>query len=402
MTKKNYTSGKPDAKSDFYIEFSPLSSGKIQLNLQSKTLTLHRRALSSVIKKTLSDLQIKHGILSIIDNGGQYFVLSARIETVIKSAFPDLEIESLADLYPHSQYKSTRKRFRRSRLYLPGNQAKLMINAGIHKPDAIILDLEDSVAPSEKDSARLIVRNALRKLDFFGSERMVRINQGRIGLQDLEAVIPHNVHLILVPKVEDATQLQEVDDKIQLISNKCKRKDPVFLMPILESASGILNASKIAQASKNNVALAIGLEDYTADIGVKRTNKGRESLFARCQVVNAARNAGIQAIDTVFSDVNDEQSLRESVMEARELGFEGKGCIHPRQIHPIHEEFSPTISEIDQAKQIILAFDKAKTKGLGVVSLGSKMIDPPVVKRAQQTITLALQMDLIPRNWKRT
>ncbi|HCN24382.1 MAG TPA: citrate lyase ACP, partial [Candidatus Marinimicrobia bacterium] len=290
---------------------------------------------------------------------------------------------------------------RRSRLYLPGNQAKLMLNAGIHKPDAIILDIEDSVAPSEKNTARLIVRNALRTLDFFGSERMVRINQGKTGLKDLEAVIPHNVHLILVPKVETAKQLLEVDEKIQAIRKDCGRKDPVFLMPILESASGILNSLEIAKASKNNVAIAMGLEDYTADIGVERTNQGRESLFARSQVVNAARSAGIQAIDTVFSDVNDEDALRESVREAKEIGFDGKGCIHPRQIKPIHEEFAPTEPEIEKAKKIVRAFDEAEAKGLGVVSLGSKMIDPPVVKRAQNTINLAMATDLVPKNWKR-
>ena len=275
-----------------------------------------------------------------------------------------------------------------------------MLNAGIHKPDAIILDLEDSVSPAEKDAARLIVRNALRTLDFFGSERMVRINQGKMGLKDLDAIIPHNVHLVLVPKVENAKQLKAVDDKILSICKIFRRKDPVYLMPILESAEGILNSLEIAKASKNNVAIAIGLEDYTADIGVQRTNQGRESLFARSQVVNSAKSAGIQAIDTVFSDVNEEDGLRVSVKEAKELGFEGKGCIHPRQIIPIHEEFAPSKSEIERAKKIVIAFDEAKNKGLGVVALGSKMIDPPVVKRALQTINLAVAMKLLTKRWK--
>ena len=175
----------------------------------------------------------------------------------------------------------------------------------------------------------------------------------------------------------------------------------MFLMPILESASGILNSLEIAKASSNNVAIAIGLEDYTANIGVERTNKGRESLFARSQVVNAARSAGIQAIDTVFSDVNDEESLRESVREAKALGYDGKGCLHPRQIKPIHEEFAPSHTEIDKAKKIVLAFEKAEERGLGVVSIGSKMIDPPVVNRAQHTLNLAISTGLVSRKWKR-
>ena len=188
-------------------------------NIHSKTMLLHGKKLNSTINKTLNDLQIKHGKLNITDNGGQYFVLQARLEAAIKSAHPKLKRESLVDFKKHAQYKSSRERFRRSRLYIPGNQAKHMLNAGIHGPDAIILDLEDSVAPAEKHSARLIVRNALRTLDFFGSERMVRINQGKLGLADLTSIIPHNVHLILVPKVENANQLKEVDEKIQRISN---------------------------------------------------------------------------------------------------------------------------------------------------------------------------------------
>ena len=401
MPKKKYSSGNLTAKSDFYVEFVPNNSGGVKIDIQSKTKVLHFSKIENSCQNTLADLKIKHGKLSVIDNGGQYFVLQARIEVVVKSAHPGIINESLPLLKKHAQYKSSRNRFRRSRLYIPGNQAKLMLNAGIHQPDAIILDLEDSVAPYEKNSARIIVRNALRTLDFFGAERMVRINQGNLGLKDLEAIVPHNVHLILVPKVENAKQLKAVDDKIQNIRKDCGRKEPVYLMPILESAKGILNSLEIAKASKNNVAIAIGLEDYTADIGVERTNQGRESLFARSQVINAARYAGIQAIDTVFSDVGDDMGLRLSVQEAKELGFDGKGCIHPRQIKPIHEEFAPSKTEIEKAKKIVLAFDIAEKKGLGVVSLGSKMIDPPVVKRALQTIDLAIATKLLNKNWKK-
>ncbi len=401
MPKKKYSSGNPTAKSDFYVEFVPNNSGGVKIDIQSKTKVLHFSKLKNSCQNTLADLKVKHGALSVIDNGGQYFVLQARIESAIKLASSENINESLPIFKKHAQYKSSRNRFRRSRLYLPGTQAKLMLNAGIHKPDAIILDLEDSVSPAEKDAARLIVRNALRTLDFFGSERMVRINQGKMGLKDLDAIIPHNVHLVLVPKVENAKQLKAVDDKIQNLRKDCGRKEPVYLMPILESAKGILNSFEIAKASKNNVAIAIGLEDYTADIGVERTNQGRESLFARSQVVNAARSAGIQAIDTVFSDVGDDVGLRLSVQEAKELGFDGKGCIHPRQIKPIHEEFAPSKTEIEKAKKIVLAFDIAEKKGLGVVSLGSKMIDPPVVKRALQTIDLAIATKLLNKNWKK-
>jgi citrate lyase subunit beta/citryl-CoA lyase len=171
-------------------------------------------------------------------------------------------------------------------------------------------------------------------------------------------------------------------------------------MPILESALGIIKAYEIATASRHNCGLAIGLEDYTADLGTQRTNEGRESFFARSMVINAAKAAGIQAIDTVFSDVADMDGLKQSVIEAKSLGFEGKGCIHPRQVKVVHEAFAPTLEEIEKAKKIVLAFEEAETKGLGVVSLGTKMIDAPVVKRAQKTIELAILNNIITKDWK--
>jgi citrate lyase subunit beta/citryl-CoA lyase len=269
-----------------------------------------------------------------------------------------------------------------------------MLNAGLHKPDGIILDLEDSVAPPEKDAARTLVRNALRSIDFKDSERMVRINQGDRGLEDLEFIAAHNVHVVLIPKVESAEQVIAVDKKIsELLAAKAIGR-PVYLMPIVESALGAIRAYEIATASPNIVALTIGLEDYTADIGVQRTDEGRESFWARCQVINAARAAGVQPIDSVYSDVANMEGLRQAVLEAKGLGFDGKGCIHPRQITVIHEAFAPTEAELTKARRIVEAFEEAQKMGLGVVSLGSKMIDPPVVKRAQRIVRLAEAMEI--------
>jgi citrate lyase subunit beta/citryl-CoA lyase len=275
-----------------------------------------------------------------------------------------------------------------------------MLNAGIHQPDGVILDLEDSVAPEKKAEARLVVRNALRGLNFYGAERMVRINQLPAGLEDLEYIVPHHVNLVLLPKCETAEQVETVDEKITQILKTSGLDYPVYIMPIIESALGVVNAYQIADASERVAALAIGLEDYTADLGAARTREGRESFYARNQLVNAAKAAGIQAIDSVFSDVDDMDALREVVLESKSLGFDGMGCIHPRQIKVIHEAFAPTEAEIEKARKIVLAFDEAKEKGLGVVSLGSKMIDPPVVKRAIKTIEDALNAGLLPEDWK--
>ncbi len=399
--QKKYIVGPKENKprSDIRITYTPTKKSLV-FELSSKVDVLFGKSILSQAEAVCRDLGITSGKFLLEDFGALPFVISARMEAVIKSAHPDITAESLPPMQPHCKVKSTRDRFRRSRLYIPGNQPKLMLNAGIHKPDGIILDLEDAVAPPEKESARFIVRNALRTLDFFAAERMVRINQGEMGITDLEYIIPHNVHLILVPKVECSEQLKAVDEKINRVMKACGRKEPVFIMPIIESAKGVMHALEIAEASPNNVALTIGLEDYTADIGTIRTDEGRESFFARNTIINAARAAGLQAIDTVSVDISDEEALRSSAREAKALGFDGKGCIHPRQIQSIHEEFAPTVDEIEKAKKIVLAFDDARKQGLGVVSLGSKMIDAPVVQKAGQTIELAIASGLVSKKWK--
>jgi citrate lyase subunit beta/citryl-CoA lyase len=386
-------------RSDLRVTFT-LNSHPLSIELQSRVEGYYGDSIRKLAGEVCKSLGITNGGLEIEDFGAVPFVIAARLEAVLKQANPKLEGEFLLPFKPFAKVTTARDRFRRSRLYIPGNQPKLMLNAGIHQPDGIILDLEDSVAPAEKEAARYIVRNALRALDFFGAERMVRINQGELGVKDLECIVPHNVHLVLIPKVESAAQVHAFDKVIEDTSRKYKRNEPVYLMPIIESGKGVLKALEIAEASPNIVALAIGLEDYTADIGVERTASGRESFFARSMIVNAARAAGIQAIDTVFSDVSDEEGLRASVREAKSLGFDGKGCIHPRQIRPIHEEFSPSERDIERAKEIVLAFDKAVKEGLGVVALGTKMIDPPVVKRSQRIVELAITMNLLSDDWK--
>jgi citrate lyase subunit beta/citryl-CoA lyase len=329
------------------------------------------------------------------DSGALPFTLAARFELAVKRIYPELKKEFLLPFNEKNLYETKKDHLRRSRLYLPGNEPKFFVNAGLHKPDGVILDLEDSVAPNEKDAAQLLVRNALRTVDFYGGERMVRINQLPKGLADLKFIVPHNVNVILIPKCEYANQVKDVEKEVERLKKQHKIKNKIYFMPIIESALGVINAYDIASASKNNCALTIGLEDYTADIGTQRTNEGRESFLARQMIVNSAKAAGIQAIDSVFSDVSDMEALRHSVIEAKSLGFEGKGCIHPRQIQVIHDAFAPTAEEIEKAKKIVNAFEEAEKKGLGVVALGSKMIDPPVVKRAMKTIDLAKLNNLL-------
>lgn len=399
MTKKNIKSisGKrgDSVRSDCYFEIDLKNSGGIKIDLKSKVDTMYGESIKQMILDMCKYFAIKDAKILCEDYGALPFVLAARFELAVKRLFPDYKKEYLLPFHEKNLYTTKKDQLRRSRLYLPGNEPKFFVNAGLHSPDGIILDLEDSVAPSEKDAAQLLVRNSLRSVDFYGAERMVRINQLPKGLDDLKYIVPHNVNVILVPKCESAEQIQQLEKEVDKLKKQHKVENLIYFMPIIESALGVIKAYEIASASKNNCALAIGLEDYTADIGTQRTNEGRESIFARQMLVNAAKAAGIQAIDTVFSDVVDMEALRQSVIEAKSLGFEGKGCIHPRQIKVVHEAFAPTIEEIEKAKKIVQAFEEAEKKGLGVVSLGSKMIDPPVVKRAQNVMHLAKLNNLI-------
>jgi len=389
----------PDVRSDCWISIETTRSG-VDIEITSKVATLYGDSIRELVAQGLKTMGITSARVEVEDQGALPFVIMARLETAARRLLGEAMEPFIPEMLPECTYGTSRDRMRRSRLYLPGNEPKFMLNAGIHRPDGIILDLEDSVHPNEKDAARILVRNALRQVDFMGAERMVRINQGERGHVDLEYVIPHNVHVVLIPKCEDAEQVIEVDTKIQAILKEHNLNRSCYLMPIIESARGAIKAFEIASASPNVVALTIGLEDYAADIGTQRTKDGRESFWARSQVVNAARAAGVQPIDTVFSDVRDMEGLRQSVLEAKSLGFEGKGCIHPRQIRIIHEAFAPTDAEIEKAKRIVLAFEEAEAKGLGVVALGSKMIDPPVVKRAIHTVELAIAAGKLPENWR--
>ncbi|MFO8236526.1 MAG: aldolase/citrate lyase family protein [Bacteroidales bacterium] len=386
-------------RSDCFVTFELKKSGGIDLDIQSKVDILFGKSIEELTEEILEYFGIENAFVKIEDSGALPWIIAARVEAAIKNLIKT-EKEYLLPLIKENQYDSEKERFRFSRLYLPGNTPKMMINAGIHHPNGIILDLEDSVAIDKKHEARFLVRNALRGVDFYSAERMVRINQFPKGLEDLKYVVPHNVHVILVPKCEGAEHIYKIEKEVKRIREDQNVKADVFFMPIIESALGVEKAYEIATASENVVALAIGLEDYTADIGTRRTNEATESFYARTRVVNACKAARIQAIDSVFSDVGDEEGLRQTVKKSKSLGFEGMGCIHPRQIKIIHESFAPDNNEIHKAMKIVNAYYEAEEKGLGVVSLGSKMIDPPVVKRAQKNIDLAIYLGLISENWR--
>ncbi len=388
-------------RSDLWVAIEPRTAGGIALELESKVAPYYGEALGAQIEALLGRLGVTDARVEVKDYGALPFVISARIEAAARRAGMhggDARPERTVALAP----ESPRDRLRRSRLYVPGVEPKFMVNAGLYGADGVIFDLEDSVHPDEKDGARLIVRNALRTLDLGNAERMVRVNQLPLGLADLDEIIPENPDVILIPKVETAEQVVAVDKRITAIQARHASTRRVWLMPILESALGIENALAIAGATPAICALTIGLEDYTADLGVVKTAGGEESLYARLRVVNAARAAGIQPIDSVYGDVADTPGLTAWARRSRGLGFVGMGCVHPRQVPVVHEAFAPSAPEIEKARAIVAAFEEAARKGLAVVSLGSKMIDPPVVLRARKLVADARAMGLIAETKAKT
>jgi len=376
------------ARSDCYVELAITKGKGIKINLTSRVEALYGDSIRSLVSDVVHHLGINHAEIFIDDRGAVPFVITARVEAAAKKALPELDKAYFLQARV-KQKDAIRDRLRRTRLYLPGNQPHFFLNAGLHKPDCIILDLEDSVAPSEKDTARILVRNALRHVDFGDAERMVRINSFPLGIEDLQQVLHGNVQTILIPKCESADSVIDVEHEIKNFLSLHKSQHKIFLLPIIESALGVVRAFEIATASPWICGLAIGLEDYTADLGVQRTTQGIESQYARNVIVNAAKAAGIQALDSVFSDVSDDDGLRKSALEAKAMGFDGKGCIHPRQIRIIHQALAPTAEEVEYAQRVVNAYEEANRNGSGVVALGSKMIDAPVVKRAQHLLLLA-------------
>lgn len=281
---------------------------------------------------------------------------------------------------------------RRSMLFLPGNAPKMIINGNYLGSDAVIFDLEDAVAPDQKDAARLLVRNVLGALEFDRVETIVRINSidTPYWQKDLEAIVPQKPDIIMLPKTGQAHDVEVVDDYLTVLEAKLGMEEgSVRLMPLIETALGIENAYFIASARKRVVALFLGAEDLTADLRCKRTKEGREIDYARSRMVNAARAAGVDVYDTPFTDVNDDEGIVADAQYAKSLGFTGKASISPRHITAINTVFSPTKADIAYAYEVMDAIAEAKAQGKGAIALRGKMIDAPIVARAQQTIEAA-------------
>jgi len=283
-------------------------------------------------------------------------------------------------------------KLRRTMMFVPGNNAGMLKDAHIFGADALMFDLEDSVALAEKDTARFLVYNCIKALDYEGAEIVVRINglDTPFGKDDIESMVRAGVNVIRLPKTESAKDVEDVEAIITEVETKIGREiGSTKMMAAIEGPLGAINAYEIAKSSKRLIAIALGAEDYVTSMKTKRYPDGTELLAARSQIVMAARAAGLYALDTVYSDVNNEEGLRREAALIRQLGFDGKSVINPRQIAIVNDVFAPSQAEINNAVKVMHAIEEAKEKGSGVIALNGKMIDKPVVERAERTVMIA-------------
>lgn len=289
------------------------------------------------------------------------------------------------------------ERLRRTMMFLPGSNPSMVKDAYIYDADALMFDLEDAVAVSEKDSARFLVYNAIKTIDYGKKELVVRINglDTPHGKEDIEAMVRAGVHVIRLPKTETKQDVLDVEAIIEDVEKRCGREvGSTRMMAAIEGPLGVINAYEIACASKRLIGIALGAEDYVTSLKTVRYADGLELLGARTQIVIAARAAGIYALDTVYSDVDNEEGFRNEVALIKQLGFDGKSVINPRQIKPVHDIFAPSEMEIKRSIAVVQAAKDAEERGLGVISLNGKMIDKPIVDRAVRALQMAAAVGL--------
>jgi len=385
------------AKSDCLVTYVR-GNAPMAVVVRSSVGALFGKAISATALKVAAEFGATAGSLQVDDDGALDGTVAARAEAALRKA-GFARNPTAAPVVP-ARTASPRSRFRRTRLYLPGDQPHLAANAGLFGADCLIFDLEDAVVAERKFDTRILVRRTLEESLMLGDrEIVVRINPlaGPYGRDDLSEIVRARPHAVTLPKCESAADVRAADEEISALEEASGiERGSIFLMPIIETAAGVLSSREIAQASPRNVALCFGREDFSRDIGAVAPSaaaggaatgafatKGVESLLARQMIVLAARASGIEPLDSVFADVEDEEGLFRSCVEARAIGFAGKGVLHPLQIPIVMKAFRPTEAEAARAEKIVAAFAGAAAEGRGAISVDGQMVDAPVAEKAR-------------------
>lgn len=366
-------------RSDIRVSITSLDSGPPQISLVSSVESMYGDAIRGQIEAILEGFGSPALRVEAEDSGALPFVIEARLEAALAQ---HLEV-ALPTVSSASTVSANKDRLRRSRLYVPGGTPKLLPSIGLFGADSVILDLEDSVAPSEKFAALALVRRALLSIDFGGSEKLVRVNSGSQGLKEIEALIPAGVEGFVLPKVESPADILDAAKVLESHGSQA------VLLPIIETAKGLHFSYEIASCHPRVAAIALGVEDYLADIGAERTESGGALEWAILKLVNSCRAAGVSPLGPIYGQVDDEEGMKNYAARVAALGCDGVGCLHPRQVATAHAGLAPSPAALEKARRIVEAFDEAVSRGEGVLSLEGKMIDAPVAAQARLTLKRA-------------
>ncbi|MDD5220042.1 MAG: aldolase/citrate lyase family protein [Candidatus Bipolaricaulis sp.] len=372
-----------DAKADCLV--TARAAERASVTVATKNRNLLETGIRAVAEAVIESFGSPAVAIEVQDQGALDYVLAARIETALRRVLPEAKpIQAVKG----ARAASDPDHPRRSRLYAPGNNPRLLVGIDIHGADCVLLDLEDSVPLAEKGAARTLVKRLLAVVPF-PDEVWVRINPlDAGGRDDLAEVLEGRPHGVCLPKAETGESVRELSKELGRIERRLGFDvGSTHIMPIIETARGVLRCEDVAEADERVVVVAFGAEDYTRDIGARRTDEAL--LFARSRVVAAAKAAGVQASDTVYADLANDAGLADECARARDLGFDGKGAINPRQIPILHHVFSPSAAELERAKAIVEAAREAESRGLGAVAVDGRMVDQPVLERARRLIKYA-------------
>ncbi len=384
-----------EERSDALVRVRP--ADELQVTVHSKSGPMYEDRIAQVTRECVNRLGFSGAHIEVREFGAYDHVIAARVEGALWRAEGGGEEFHRPLTLQVSRTATSRDRFRRSRLYAPGNSARTLAFADAFGPDCLLLDLEDAVPTGEKDGARFLVRRVLSALDFGETELWVRINPlERSGHDDLRIVLGGRPHGICLPKAESAVQVTELAGRLYEMEGRYGLPWRVWIMPIIESPKGVFAAPDIARASERVVCLAFGAEDYTREVGCSRDRDAL--LWPRAQVVSAAKAAGIQASDSVFADVEDEHGLVEDTAHAAALGFDGKGVIHPLQIDAVHQALAPSAEQVRWAHGVVSAAEEAERKGTGAVTYQGSMVDRPVLLRARRILEVARKLGMEVEN----
>ena len=285
-----------------------------------------------------------------------------------------------------------KKRLRRSMMFLNAQKPSLIKDPYLYGADSLMLDLEDAVAVTAKDTARFSLYQALKNVDYRGCERVVRINglDTEYWKEDIRCAVAGGADVLRIPKTEDARMVKAVEDAVLAAEREFNRsEDSTLLMAALESAKGVMNAYEVCTSSERMIGIALSGGDYTKDLQTKITGTGVELMGARQHMIIAARAAGVQCFDTVWTDLDNLEGFRKEVMLIKDMGFDGKSIINPRQIPIVHEVFPPSMKEIVFSEKVIREIDSKRKEGIGVFTVDGKMIDIAFYDGAQRVIALA-------------